>query len=64
MSLLILSPSSTDCDEACNRDEAYHQLVAAEIAGDAAMLAWAKTWGRPVTEALRNAPSQDDFVDY
>lgn len=62
--LFALSPSSTDCSDHANVSEAYSQLVMAELAGDEALLAWAKAWARPMTEALRDAPRilSDDFT--
>lgn len=50
--LFALSPSQTDVGNAINRHEAYQSFLIAEGQGDAGLLAWAKTWGRPVAEAL------------
>jgi hypothetical protein len=47
-------PSLTELSEPGNAHEAYQRFLMAEQGGDAALLAWAKAWARPVAEGLRD----------
>lgn len=54
LALFAVPPSLTDLSKQDNAHEAYQRFLMAERAGDAALLAWVKTWGRPAMEALRD----------
>lgn len=56
-----LAPTTSDLAIEDNVADAEHQLTRAELDGsDAAFAAWARAWGRPAIEALREFHDQND----
>ncbi len=50
----IFSPSLTDLTDDRNIEDAAYELDRAEAAGEAALAAWARKWGRDAIDALRD----------
>lgn len=59
----LTSPSLTDMSDAINRQDARHELYAAEQAGDAALAAWARKYGATLLEFGDDAEDTIDRLD-